>query len=118
MFPKCKKYIHGLVVGAITIRYRRSLELFQHVTLKTRVIYWDDKAFYFESQFVTSDGFISAISITKQVLVQKKKQDPITPQELILKLLGKELRRPEPPKELQHWIEYNSASSESLRPSK
>lgn len=117
LYPTCRKHVQSLVVGAMTIRYRRSLELFQLVNIYSRIVYWDDKALYVESRFVTSDEFIAAISFTKQVLVQKKKDDPVTPHQLIVKILGEEIARPEPTIELLHWIKYNSASSETLRPS-
>lgn len=105
-----------MVVGAFTIRYRRSLELFQKVRLTTKVVCWDEKAFYVEQSFINEDNFVCAIAIAKQSLVQGKKQEQVvTPGVLLEFVLGGPTESPPPPPEVQHWIEYNKASSVALR---
>ncbi|KAL5460565.1 hypothetical protein EMCRGX_G034017 [Ephydatia muelleri] len=56
-----------LVVAALSIRYRRSLRLFDRFTLKTRIIYWEAEAMYIEQSFVASDGFITTVTLGKLV---------------------------------------------------
>eukprot|EP00731_Ephydatia_muelleri_P030709 Em0022g223a len=56
-----------LVVAALSIRYRRSLRLFDRFTLKTRIIYWEAEAMYIEQSFVASDGFITTDMDTAEI---------------------------------------------------
>lgn len=48
-----------------TIRFRHPLKVFQKYQLKTRVVWWDDKTFYFKQIFerkgrVVASGYVSA----------------------------------------------------------
>ncbi|XP_008320009.1 protein THEM6-like isoform X1 [Cynoglossus semilaevis] len=57
----------GMVIGASTIRYRRSLEIWESFQIQTKIRGWDDKAFYLEQRFVSKrDGFVSAVMFSKQ----------------------------------------------------
>lgn len=59
-----------MVVGASTIRYRRSLAFREAFEIRTKVMGWDDKAFYLEQRFVSKkDGFVSAIMLCRQNMV-------------------------------------------------
>lgn len=59
-----------MVVGASTIRYRRSLAFREAFEIRTKVLGWDDKAFYLEQRFVSKkDGFVSAIMLCRQNMV-------------------------------------------------
>ena len=103
-------------MGAFTIRYRRSLELFQKVTIKTRIVCWDNKAFYLEQRFLDKDEFVCAVATVKQSLVQNKRHNgEVTPGILVDFMLGAHVESPPPPPEVKHWIEYNNASSSALR---
>lgn len=56
-----------MVIGASTIRYRRSLEIWESFQIQTKIRGWDDKAFYLEQRFVSKrDGFVSAVMFSKQ----------------------------------------------------
>lgn len=60
-----------MVVGASTIRYRRSLAFREAFEIRTKVLGWDDKAFYLEQRFVSKkDGFVSAIMLCRQNVVR------------------------------------------------
>lgn len=60
-----------MVVGASTIRYRRSLAFREAFEIRTKVLGWDDKAFYLEQRFVSKkDGFVSAIMLCRQNMVR------------------------------------------------
>lgn len=101
---------------AASVRYRRSLELFQKVFLKTRVIAWDESAFYLEQQFMGEDGFVYAVALTKNTVIQGNKRDRlVSPAELVQQLTGWNAPSPSIPHNLQLWIQYNSASSAMLK---
>jgi len=54
-----------IVVGAVTIRYRKSLQLWERFQLRTRILCWDDRDFYYEQRFVNKEGITCAIALVK-----------------------------------------------------
>ncbi|MBI5449781.1 MAG: thioesterase family protein [Gammaproteobacteria bacterium] len=48
------------LVGAATMRYTRSLALFQRYTLHTRIVGWDDKWFFVEQRFMRDGQLIAS----------------------------------------------------------
>jgi len=125
------------VQGASTIRYRRAIPIFTPYKVTTKVrsihfassfsfsfaiiqfallqlIYWEDKHFYIENQFISlTDNFIRAIALSRQTVTGLK-----IPVEEIIADIEPEIRRPEPTKELQLWLESMEESSQSLRKQK
>lgn len=106
----------GVTIAASTVRYRRSLELFQKVILRTRVLAWDESAFYLEQRFITEDGFVHAIVLTKNTVIQaNKKERFVSPGELVQLLSGWNMQSPILSCDLHLWIQYNSASSAMMK---
>ncbi len=59
---------HGISVvqHAAMIRYRRSIDLLMPFRLHTRLVWFDERSFYFEQRFVTvRDGFVRAVALSK-----------------------------------------------------
>ncbi|XP_055738398.1 protein THEM6-like isoform X1 [Salvelinus fontinalis] len=113
-----------MVVGASTIRYRRSLAFGEAFDLRTRIVAWDDKSFFVEQRFVSQgDGFISAVMLCRQnvlrsnpesilqLLCKRKVECP----DSVLFSLCVQVECPDYPEDLQHWISFISASSQALR---
>ncbi|GAB1607283.1 protein THEM6-like [Argonauta hians] len=99
-----------MLVKASTIRYRRSIQLFDIYTIKTKILSWDNKAIYLQHTFERQkDRFICAVVYINLALIG------ITPQDLINNIEGKNIAPPEVCPELQKWIESNQLSSEKLR---
>ena len=106
----------GVTIATASVRYRRSLELFQKVFLKTRVLAWDDSAFYLEQRFTGGDGFVYAIALTKNKVIQgNEKERFVSPGELVQQLSGWNVQSPPLPHDLHLWIQYNSASSAMMK---
>ncbi|XP_028660088.1 protein THEM6-like isoform X3 [Erpetoichthys calabaricus] len=100
----------NLVVGASTIRYRRSLKFLEPYKLRTRFIAWDDKAFYLEQRFLSArDGFVCAVMLCQQNVSRS------TPDKIMQHLCKRKVESPDFPEELQHWIKYNTANSKKLK---
>jgi YbgC/YbaW family acyl-CoA thioester hydrolase len=93
----------GPVVAAETIAFRKSLQLWQHYTIETRIIGLDTKAIFFEQRMV-ADGEVYARAYIATRLVSKGR--PVS-QEDILREFG------EPPADLvlPDWIHEWRASS-------
>lgn len=55
------------VLAASCARYRRSLRLFEPFEVRTRLLGWDDRAFYLEARFVSlRDSFLCALLRSRQ----------------------------------------------------
>lgn len=55
------------VLAASCARYRRSLRLFEPFEVRTRLLGWDDRAFYVEARFISlRDGFVCALLRSRQ----------------------------------------------------
>lgn len=76
-----------------TIRYRQPLKLFRAYDLRTRVLYWDERTWYFEQRFeqggrVLATGYVSALILSRAGVV--------TPDDL-LRAAGMQVERPPKP---------------------
>lgn len=55
------------VLAASCARYRRSLRLLEPFEVRTRLLGWDDRAFYLEARFISlRDGFVCALLRSRQ----------------------------------------------------
>ncbi|XP_062843854.1 protein THEM6-like [Trichomycterus rosablanca] len=100
----------NLVVGASTVRYRRPLCIGETFELRTRIVTWDEKAFYLEQRFVSrKDGIVAAVMYCKQNVLRT------SPDKILQYLCKRKVEVPDFPEELQHWISFISASSQSLK---
>ncbi|ELR18394.1 Mesenchymal stem cell protein DSCD75 family protein [Acanthamoeba castellanii str. Neff] len=96
-----------VVLASITTRFRRELRLFQTFSVRTKLLCWDDKAFYVEQQFV-SKGFVHCIALIKQVVVG-------TSPAKVLAALGHDgIVSPPMPSGVKSWVEYDSWSSQEI----
>uniref|UniRef100_A0A3Q1BG10 Protein THEM6 n=2 Tax=Amphiprion ocellaris TaxID=80972 RepID=A0A3Q1BG10_AMPOC len=100
----------SMVVGATTIRYRRALCIGEGYELRSRIVTWDDKAFFLEQRFVsTKDGLVCAVMYCKQSVIRS------SPDKIMQHLCKRKVECPEFPEDLQHWVNFISASSQALR---
>lgn len=99
-----------MVVGATTIRYRRALCIGECYELRSRIVTWDDKAFYLEQRFVSAkDGLVCAVMYCKQTVIRTN------PDKILQHLCKRKVECPEFPEDLQHWVSFISSSSQALR---
>jgi len=91
---------HGLypVVAAETIRFRRSLQLFQAFEVETAILGWDDKAFIIQHRFLRGEELVAEAVVRSRFL--RRKGGTVSSREL-LELVG----RREPSPTLPAWIE-------------
>eukprot|EP00051_Salpingoeca_urceolata_P005212 m.71257 g.71257 ORF g.71257 m.71257 type:complete len:230 (-) comp14149_c0_seq1:28-717(-) len=98
----------SLVAGATSVRFRRELQPFEIFCMRSKVLTWDEKAFYVEHRMEDRTGFVRCVLLVKQSLIR------ITPTE-VLKQMGHPTQPPVAPKWAALWIESNALSSASLR---
>jgi len=85
------------VLAAETIRFKRSLKLFQKFTIRTRVIGWDERSVYLEQQFISKDKLVAKAVVDARFLM--KKGGTVTPAELMAFL-----KIEQSPMELPEWV--------------
>lgn len=98
----------GAVQGASSVRYRRTIPIFNPYKITTELVWWDDKAIYLEQKFITFDGFVRAVAMSRQCITNVDVID------LLSKFDGG-AKRPEQPEELKLWLEAIETSSKKLR---
>jgi acyl-CoA thioesterase FadM len=89
------------MVGAATIRFRRSLTPFQTYDLHTRVIGWDDKWMYFEQEFRRGEQVCARGTV--QVLLRGPKGN--VPSSEVLQALNGPEASPALPEPVRLWVE-------------
>jgi acyl-CoA thioesterase FadM len=97
------------VMNGASIRYRRSMKLFQRFNVETRMVAWDSQAFYFEQRMVTPEGFVTSILLCKFAL------RGISTEEVFRELVTDDPVSPDISPELSLWIQSVSASSDKLK---
>jgi len=88
------------LVGGMMITYRKSLQPFERFTVKSRILCWDEKWFYFEHIITNAKGDLAAIANVRGLL--RGPEGNIPPQELIA-LSGEDLASPPMPDFLAQW---------------
>ncbi|OXU31033.1 hypothetical protein TSAR_006543 [Trichomalopsis sarcophagae] len=97
----------GAVQGASSTRYRRAIPIFTPYKVTTQLIYWDDRNFYLEHEFISlSDNFVRAVVLSKQSVTGLK-----VPVSEIIEKVEQGARRPELTKELRLWLDSMEESS-------
>ena len=81
------------IIASAAVTFRRSLELFQKFELSTKLIYWDEKWFYVEHNFIREDSVCSRVLVKGVVRDKNKRAISMTE---IVEALG-EQQRPVPP---------------------
>lgn len=93
------------VVAAQTIRYRRSLQLFQTFEVETKVIGWDEKAFIIQHHFLRRGEVVAEAVVRSRFL--KRQGGTVSAREL-LDLIGHAGPSPLLPEWVAAWNGENS----------
>ena len=62
----------GAVAGGATIRFRRELRWRSRYTLRTKVVGWDERFFYWQQVFERADGQLAARAYAKVALLDER----------------------------------------------
>jgi acyl-CoA thioesterase FadM len=93
------------VVAAETIRFRRSLQLFQAFDVETKVIGWDEKAFIIQHRFLRGEELVAEAVIRSRFL--RRRGGTVSSAEL-LEVAGKSGPSPELPGWIHAWNHENA----------
>ncbi len=103
-FKKIKKQGWYPVAAAETIRFKRSLTLFQRFTIRTRVVGWDERSIYLEQVFISEDKLVAKAVVDARFL--SKRGGSVAPKQ-ILDLLEIEDDNHPLPDWIATWISSN-----------
>ncbi len=91
------------IAGATMIRYRRSLLPFERFTLRSRVVSWDEKWFYFEHIMENARGELAATAFVRGLL--RGDEGNITPRAFLAITSKPDLEAPPIPEAILRWNE-------------
>ena len=89
------------LVGGLTMRYRRSLELFARYELHTRMLGWDAKWCFLEQRFL-KDGELIAEGVVRLLF---RGEEGNIPSAELLRGIGHDGPSPELPEPVRRWAE-------------
>jgi acyl-CoA thioesterase FadM len=106
------------VLGSASIRFRRSLKLFESFTMRTRLIGWDSTWIYLE-QTIESKNKLVTLAYLRGMFTCPKGRVPMA--EILAALGAQEMPSPELPEGLRLWLKgeeslYASLKSDPLEP--
>jgi len=104
VFHRIRKNGWYPVVAAETIRFRKSLKLWQRFSITTRVVAWTDKSFFLEQTFTRGDTFIARAIIDARFL---SRQGGVVSSMEFLEFIGHETESPPLPAWIRDWSENN-----------
>ena len=101
----------GLTVAGANVRYRRRIRMFETVSMRSRVVFWDDRFIYLEQSMWKKSGDCANHSLYRTAItgagglippaqaVQAMQADPVapTPSDWITAWIASEDMRPWPP---------------------
>ena len=98
----------GMAVAGTSVRYRRRVQLFHRLELRTRIAGWDDKFFYYEQTAWKSDGECAYHAALRAALTSRK--GLVAPFDLV-EALDRGIKQPQLPEWIQQW-----SRAEEVRP--
>lgn len=98
----------GFTMAGSSVRYRRRVQIFARLTLKTRIVCWDDKFLYMEQSLWKSNGECASHGLMRTAIVGDGKMIPMAQ---AAAALGHDGPSPEAPDWVRAWID-----AEALRP--
>lgn len=98
------------LVGNVDIEYRKSIKIFQRFEVKTELLYWDEKWFYFQHVFMVGSK-VSAVANVKALLIDRSRKivDPAR----IFALIGEFPESPAVPESIADWVVRPRAQSQT-----
>jgi YbgC/YbaW family acyl-CoA thioester hydrolase len=100
-FPLVRAKGWAPVIAASTMKYRRSLQLFDRFEITTRVLGWDERVFYMEQVFTRGEKLYARGYVASRFL--DRKSNRISPFEVVRDVTGEDQPSPELPDDVAAW---------------
>lgn len=88
------------VVGGAIITYRRSLFLFERMTIRSRIVCWDEKWFYMEHAIQKANGELVTKARVRAAFISS---EGIVPPRELARVAGHEVESPPLPEWVRYW---------------
>ena len=98
----------GMAVAGSTVRYRRRVQMFHRLELRTRIAGWDDKFFYYEQSAWKSDGECAFHAVLRAAMTSRQ---GLVPPGKLVEALDRGIEQPALPDWIQQW-----SKAEEMRP--
>lgn len=98
----------GMTIAGACVRYRRRIRAFDKITMRSRMVCWDDKFTYLEQSMWRSDGECANHAVYRAAITSKA---GIVSPDIVAAELGYQEKAPEMPEWIAKWCE-----TEALRP--
>ena len=108
-----KQGLH-LVVAGETIQFRKSLTVGQAFDIETRVIGWDDQAFFVEQRFMR-EGELWASALVRLRALDKQNK-PVDTSAVLPVLDARDVKSPPLPEWVTAWMQAQGALRNTIRP--
>lgn len=93
----------GMTVAGNTTRYRRRVRVFDQITMKTRLIGWDDRFIYMEQSMWRGDEATSHMLLRSAIVQASQGRAGIVPPSLLAKAFGQVEESPALPDWVLAW---------------
>ncbi len=108
LWPCLRRNGWGLTMAGVTVRYRRRIRVFHKVTLRSRMLFWDERFIYIEQAFFRRDGECATHALYRVAITSA---EGIVPPPRVAQEMGHAGPPPEAPDWALKWI-----ASEAARP--
>ncbi len=93
----------GIVVAGVSIRFRRRVQGFAKVTMRSRAVCWDDRFIYTEQAMLRPDGEATSHALVRLAITSRSKGGVVTPARLI-EVMGQDPVSPPMPDWIADWV--------------
>lgn len=94
------------VVGGTSIRYQNEILPFEKFYLRTRLLCWDERWFFFEHRFLKSDFSHSATAIARTLFLSKK---GAVPTKIVFEKINVNVHNFPKPEAIKDWLSSDNA---------
>ncbi len=98
---RCERW--GMVVAGVSIRYRRRVQGFARITMKSRAVCWDDRFVYTEQAMFRPDGEAASHAMVRLAITDRRNGGVVPPARL-LEALGQDPISPPMPDWIADWV--------------
>lgn len=98
----------GMTVAGNTTRYRRRVKLFDKITMKTRLVGWDDRFIYMEQSMWRGDEATSHMLLRSAIVQTAKGRAGIVPPSELASAFGLDRTSPDLPPWVKAWRESDA----------
>lgn len=111
LLPKAIKRGWGTAVARANVRFRRPANLFQRLTIRTRILCWDEKRIYMEHRIERGPDLVLR-SLLETAIVGKGRA---IPSRELMHVLGVDTESPPMPGEVKEWLAVVARESEKQK---